>query len=350
MFIAAGWAQSSILNLTQETDANIQALRSALIIEEINYTYGQIIVRNIADYNVSLTVMKIALFKEDGTLIESIPQNGFTSLANLTKGQAAQLNAPTCNTCNRGERLKYRIWYIPTELLEKGLFKSTYILYVESSFINPIGPHTQPACPLPNKWTLIDMVDPVTWISGQDGGVIASFYGRGKVWIKAPLASDNETINFRVTVEEIGSGRSGSGSDDVEVPSENQYAIYGTYNGLKVPFKITLSSPDTNVIPHTWVFGGKKSNWGRVHAHVSGIVIFWRDEDRKVENVMLEMGADEWGTYRVTLKLKDCNDAILYQRTKLVEFKPGSNTLNVFFRVSPALDFDQIYIVETEVR
>jgi len=362
MYIAAGWAQGSMLDLTEETDVNMEALRSALIIEAINYNSElekvNLTVRNVSKYNISLTIYRIELRSaEDSERFSSIdlsPAEEYT----INQGETLEIQAPTCSNasaqelaqeCLQTDKLMYRVYYIPLTLLEKGILTSQTILYIDSGFVNPFLTLPPPRCPLPDQWTIIDVVDPVTYI---ENGRIASYGNKGKIWVRAPLASHNTTIELNIQVEEIresGNPRSGSGSDDITVPSPNEYEIFGSYNTLGTPFRIIMTSPDAQIIPQEWVFAGKLSPGGTAHVHVSGIVLFWKTEDRTISNAMLEMGSDRQGDYIVRIKFVDCTGVTLGESSRRIHFLPGTSTANVFLEIDPPVKLDQVYIVETEV-
>jgi len=362
MYFAADWAQGSMLDLTEETDINIEALRSALVIEAINYNPEletvNLTIRNISKFNISLTVYRIELRSaEDDELFSAVdlpPTEDYT----ISQGEVLEVQAPTCGDassqelaqeCLQTDKLLYRAYYIPSTLLEKGVLTSRTILYIDSGFVNPFLTLPPPRCPLPDQWAIIDIVDPVTYIQN---GRIASYQGRGKVWVRAPLASHNTTIELDILVEEIrqsGNAKSGSGSEDIAVPSPNEYEVFGDYSTLGTPFRITITSPDVQVIPREWVFAGKLDPSGMAHVHVSGIVLFWKTEDRTINNVMLEMGADRQGDYIVRIRFIDCTGAVLGESSRDIHFLPGTSTANLFLEIDPPVKLDQVYIVETEV-
>ncbi len=362
MYFAAGWAQESMLDLTEETDINVEALRSALIIEAINYNSEletvNLTIRNVSKYNISLTIYRIELRSAENDELFSSMDLSSTEEYTISQGEVLEIQAPTCGDaatqelaqeCLQTDKLMYRVYYMPLNLLEKGILTSQTILYIDSSFMNPFLTLPPPRCPLPDQWAIIDIVDPVTYI---ENGRIASYGNKGKIWVRAPLASHNMTIELNIQVEEIrdsGNPKSGSGSDDITVPSPNEYEIFGSYKTLGTPFRIVMTSPDAQIIPQEWIFAGKLGPGGTAHVHVSGIALFWKTEDRTINNAMLEMGADRQGDYIVRIRFVDCTGAVLGESSRRIHFLPGTSTANVFLEIDPPVKLDQVYVVETEV-
>ena len=362
MYFAAGWAQGSMLDLTEETDINVQALRSALIIEAIDYDSESetvnLTIRNISKYNVSLAIYKIELRSAEDDEYFSGISLPLSEDYTISQGEALRIQAPTCGDastqelaqeCLQTDKLLYRVYYMPSTLLEREILTSQTMLFVDSSFMNPFLTLPPPRCPLPSQWTIIDIMDPVTNI---ESGRIHSYGGRGKIWVRAPLASHNMTIKLNIRVEEIresGNPRSGSGSENIRVPSPNEYEVFGDYQSLGTTFRIVASSPDAQVIPQEWIFAGKLGLGGTAYVHVSGIVLFWKAEDRTINNVMLEMGADRQGDYIVRVKFIDCTGVVLGENSRRIHFLPGTSTANVFLEINPPIKLDQVYFVETEV-
>lgn len=359
MLFAAGWAQGSLLDLTRETDVNVEALRSALVIESMSYDSeaGEVnlTVRNVSKHDISLTAYRLELRSLENDTVYASMSLGL----NLSQGEVAEIDdAPTCwdamspqlaDDCLQTKQLVYRVYYIPTHLLDEGRLTSRTILYVDLSFVNPFLVSPPPVCPLPENWVIVDILDPVTNI---ESGKIHPFSGKGKIWVRLPLASESATIDLDIYVEEVresGHPKSGSGSETVDIPSQDEYEVYGDYDSLGAPFRIRLSSDSYQVIPEEWVFAGRLTNPNNAKVHVSGIVLFWETEDRTINNVMLEMGADSQGDYRVIVRFKDCTGAVVATASREVHFLPGTSTANIFLEIEEKVRFDQVYVVETEV-
>jgi len=351
MMYSAGLFSATALDLTEQTDRNIQLLRGILLIEGVDYHVGEdgrdiaeIYVRNIAKYSIDLTVTRIELLVSNEVLHDAIPRGsyGFGNLTKLRIGERAKLSAPVCNECQKGEKLIYRVWYISSALynVDNPLLSISDMLYVEVKIVKPIGAEAVLKCPIPSdNWIMIDYVDPVT---GAIFGRISSL--NPVVNIRPGLASiQAEDMPFTVTVTEIEGGRTGTGSRPIDVPTVRLERVQGDYGGLQTPYRITISS-DWNIIQREWVLDGIP---GKIH--VSGIFLQWSRIDRIIEGIMLELGYGEVGNYKVKVTLKDCDGDTLYTSS----INATVNEINVFevrfIPVSGPTRFDQVYYVETKV-
>jgi len=123
MYLAASWVQTYGVNITGEFDKYTQLMRAILVIEAMNYSdeKSTIYARNVSKYNISITICRIELYSSRRSLIvNATPPNGIGELAKLSRiGDSAGIDAPTCTYCEPGEELVYRIWYAPSEILEK---------------------------------------------------------------------------------------------------------------------------------------------------------------------------------------------------------------------------------------
>lgn len=352
--ISAGLFSNATLDLTKETDKNIQELRSQLLLEAVNYTLindverAFIIVRNIAKQQISLTVTKIDLYSVSrdevrGEIVYkyrgSIPAT-FGNLTKLSIGESKVLEAPTCPQCERGIELIYKVWYIPSNFYdENDPFKHIgEMMYTQASIIKPVGSVAPPICPLPENWVLIDKVDPVTIVD------LGEMHPVNRVYIKPAFASRVTELDLFVKIQEINGGREGYGHARTLVPTYNDVPIVGQYAGLQVPFTVTIYS-DWSTIPSTWFFDGIP---GKIH--VSGATLLWLERGRVVYSVMIELGAGSIGNYEVSVALKDCNRNVIAKGFVKVKVIEGMRTITTFIDLDKMVKFDQIYYIETSIK
>lgn len=345
MGMSAGLFFNTTLDLTNETDRNIQLLRGLLLIEAINYTetngveYATIIVRNIAKQPIDLTVTRIELLSKENVMYGSRPSAGYGNLTKLSIGESASLEAPTCPQCLKGDILIYRVWYISSASYneEQPLLSLNDMLFVESRIVKPVGPVPPPRCPLPRDWVLLDKVDPVTDVE------LGEMHSLNRVYIRPIFASESADLDIFVRIREVIGGKQGEGSRTIRVPTHSDVSIPGQYAGIQVPFIITVSS-DWPITPSTWFFDGIPNK-----IHVSGIFLQWYERDRNVYSVMIELGAGSRGNYSVSIVLRDCNQDILARGSSTVKVGPGMYSATTFIAFPDPVSFDQIYYVETDV-
>ncbi|MEN2975345.1 MAG: hypothetical protein ABDH32_07210 [Candidatus Caldarchaeales archaeon] len=345
MGISAGLFSNTTLDLTEETDRNIQLLRGLLLIEAVNYTetdgveHAEITVRNIAKQPIDLTITRIELLSAENVLYGSIPSTGFGNLTKLGIGNSSTLEAPTCPQCQRGDTLVYRVWYISSASYneEQPLLSLNDMLYVEIKIVKPVGTVPPPICPLSQSWVLVDKVDPITDVEAGE------IYSTNKIYVRPVFASQSGEVEIIVRAQEIVGGRQGSGSRIVTIPTHNDIPITGQYAGIKVPFLITVSS-EWPMIQGSWLFDGIPRK-----IHVSGIHLQWFERDKNVYSVMIELGAGEEGIYRVSIVLRNCNKDILQSASSTINVMPGMYSITTFIGLSSPVSFDQIYYVETSI-
>lgn len=349
MLYSAGIFTSTTYDLTRETDRNIQLLRGILLIEAVEYgeeygvEYAKIHVRNIAKQEIDLTVTRIELFLGD-RFYDSFPKSpqGFGNLTKLKMGEKKILDAPTCPPCQRGQNLTYRVWYISSSLydVENPLLSVSNMLYIEFKTIKPIGIAEVLKCPLPtDNWIVVDYVDPAT---GAIFGRISEL--EPAVYIRPSLASSQiNDMPFTVTVIEDNTGKSGSGTTNIDIPSVRLERISGSFGGLQTPLRIIVSS-SWNIIQREWFLDGIPEK-----LHISGIYLQWSRIDRMLEGIMLEIGLGKTGSYRMSVILKDCYGDILQVLSTNVKVERTNDFEIRFIPVSNSIRLDQIYYVETDV-
>lgn len=328
MYVTSGWVQSSMLDLTRETDEYIQSFRSLLVIENINYTEkgATIFVRNVSKWNISLTILEIQLLRGRNLV-------GTTSPATIiVKDKSANLPAPICENCKYGETLTYKIKYIPTALAEM----RHPILIAERNFTNPFS-ILYGHCELQDEWILIDMINPVTTLSGEFSQTYPI------IWIRAPLSSAPGKQSLSIGV--YGQGISTSGSAAIDFPSLRQQFLYIPHEEVKPPYNITLETSEANVVPVKWVFDGLVED-EEVKIHVSGIFLLWRPEDKVVVAIILELAVKEQGDYYISIKLSDCNNIPLF--IKGFSYT-GAGWSSEYIKVSGEFKITDVYQVETSI-
>ncbi|MEM4766157.1 MAG: hypothetical protein QXE85_03695, partial [Nitrososphaerota archaeon] len=114
-----------------------------------------------------------------------------------------------------------------------------------------------------------------------------------------------------------------------------------------VPFKVTLSSPNMQMIPGEWIFGGQPNV-----AHISGLILSWRTDDKLVDAVLAELGFGRSGTYRISITIKDCNGKVIATGSISMNINLDSSSsakATAFITLSNPVRLDQIYYVESEV-
>ena len=331
IFLASGWAQVSLHDITRKTDEYVQSFRALLAVELINYTEAgaEIRVRNVSKWDISLTIVGIDVLK-DGEVIDSFYEN-----ISLAKNDDAKFPIPV--DCKRGESLAFRIKYAPTAFLERALPP----LVIEANFTCPISiiPNR---CSLPEKWTLIDVIDLITTPSGE----ISQTYPY--IWVKAPLSSTigEERLNIHVY------GREGSSSKSflIGVPSTERIPLKISGEDVKPPYDIVLEAAGLYYIPNSFRLGGFVDENGVVEIHVSGITLLWSPEDKVAEGVIVELGATGPGSYIIKVNIEDCKGDVLLTREipySYKDIKSGWDFIYVgFAREFKATD---IYRIETSI-
>lgn len=350
MLYSAGIFTTTTYDLTKEVDRNIQLLRGILLVESVEYgeedggEYARIHVRNIAKHPIDLTITRIELLISESRLYDSLPKSplGFGNITKLEIGEKKILDAPTCPPCRKGQNLTYRVWYISSSLynVENPLLSVSDMLYVEFKTIKPIGIAEVLKCPLPNdNWIVVDYVDPAT---GAIFGRISEL--EPAVYIRPSFASSQSSgMSFTVTVIEDKTGRSGSGTTRLDVPSVRLERVPGNFGGLQTPLKIIVSS-SWNIIQREWFLDGIPEK-----LHVSGIYLQWSRIDRILEGIMLELGLGERGDYVVNIVLRDCYGDVLQVLSTEIKVERINDFEIRFIPISNYIRLDQIYHIETKV-
>jgi len=356
LLVANIWAQNSFLSTTEETDINIAVIRSFVVIEFVSYDDDgrvSLVLRNVSEDEVDVIISKVELRSlETSKIFYSRDLLGDNIV--LRRGESYTVSGlPTCEDledpmlqeeCKSTVRLAYRAYYMPLRIYGKGYRLSTTETPTGDSVI--MNPSVRLECLLPEEgWVLLDLVDPVTLVSSGDLYADPSTH-KGRVWIEAPLASGVDTITVQAVVSRIGGSGTASGSASIKVPEPAQQyyiALSGKVSQIYVPFKVTLSSPSKRIIPGEWIFGGQRNV-----AHVSGLLLSWRTEDKLVDSIIAEVGFGSLGTYRVSITLKDCNGKIIATGSNTVTAS-ASTKASIPIELSNPVRLDQIYYVESGV-
>jgi len=349
LYIASNWYFGSAIEAAEEVDKNIQIIRSALMIEKIEYydvytpNRASLTVRNVAKDNIGLRILAVDLVTMDNRII------GHKSLSDqdyvLWQGDKVVLeDVPVCagDQCHKGDLLRYRVWYIPERPLNEGSSTFEKAVFVESSFIYA-GGKLHLACPTPNDYVILDIVDPVLLTDG-------AFSGSNLIYIRPAIKNGTSPrIDIAVRVESLDGAALGyGGARNVQVPSSEEVKISGSFSGIKVPFKIIIESPDSTIIQREWVMGGKPGS-----AFASGITLLWRETDYMVHTVVIEVGApilQKDMIVKISVKIVDCINNKLAE-VEAVERIPSGMDVNlpVFIKLPEPVRFDQIYSVEAMI-
>lgn len=330
VFLASGWAQVFMHDLGQKTDEHVQSFRSLLVAEAIKYAESgvEIRLRNVSKWNISLTIMEMEVLK-DNKLIGRFPEDIV-----MWKDEAASLPVPV--DCERGRNMTARIKYAPTALSGKGLQP----LVIEVNFTCPISnvPHT---CNLPEEWALIDVVDLITTPSGE----ISQRYPF--IWIRAPLSSaaGDKSISVQIHGQEGGF----LGSFPMRLPSANQIPLKISGEGIRPPYSIVLDGPSYTPIPRNFVFGAFIEK-DEIEAHVSGMILLWRPEDKIAEGLIIELGALAPGDYTLRVKVEDCNGVDLLTLEKIYNPTSDGRVWDlIYVKFSKELKVTDIYSIKMSI-
>ncbi len=342
--VTAGFFNKTIFDLTKETSENIQEIRSVLVIEyatcDLDSNQTKFSVRNVG--MIDLTITRIELRSPQGEIYNSIPEgtaaeNMFTNITKVVKDENATLSIGGCVRENGGTVI-LRVWYISSSLFDpdnpgESMDKMSYLdLVLEST--PAVSPLT---CPIPDNWILMDFVDPISYVTS---GTIARDYVR----IRVPLASEPEEVSVTVTVQQLPSGATRSGSGTIDSISNEVQVVDADASGLHMPVKITFSpSGGWVIIPGEWTFGGIP-----YQLHVSDILLVWDETKRVVYAALVSLGVGSSGTYRVSITLKDCNGDVIASGQTIVTPVSVGGVEDTWIEFNP-VRFDQIYYVETEV-
>lgn len=328
IFLASEWAQISIYDLTQKTNEYVQSFRSLLVAEVIKYTEsgGEVRLRNVSKWNISLTVTEIEALRDDG-VVGRLRKNVL-----LAKDEATSLPLPV--ECKRGRNIVTRIKYIPTALSERNLPPLT----IEVNFTCPIS--TVPTmCSFPEGWALIDVVDLITTLSGELSQVYPF------IWIRAPLSSieGDESINVEVRGQE----GSYSGSFPIRLPGAERIPLKISNEGIKPPYNITLKGPSYTPIPRDFTLGAFVEE-DEVKAHISGITLLWRPEDKIAEGLLIEMGVFAPGNYTIKVSVEDCNGNDLLTLMKFYSYTGDRGVWDfLYVEFKEELKVTDIYSIRT---
>jgi len=348
LYVASSWYFGSALEATEEVDKNVQMIRSALMIEKIVYDYNlnkaNMTIRNVARDNMSLRIIAVDLVTMDNRIIghKALPSHGYI----LRQGEKIVIeDIPTCdvNKCHKGDLLKYRVWYAPERytdgqfsILGKATFIESPIIYAGGKFFL--------ACPPPEEYVVIDIVDPVLLTDGQ-------FSVSNTIYIRPAISGSgsSSTIDVMIYVENLDNRTWGSGGAyDIKIPSSEDVKVVGNFSGIKVPFKVLIYSPDMEAIPREFVMGGSPNK-----VFVSGITFIWRETDYMVHTIVVEVGArplSENVLVKVSVKILDCLDNTLAEVEAAERVPSGMDVdLPVFIKLPKPVRFDQIYSVEAEI-
>lgn len=347
LYVASNWYFGSAIEATEEADKNVQIVRSALMVEKTVYDYtlnrANITVRNVAKDDLNLRIIAVDLITADNRFI------GHRSLSDrdyiLRRGEKIVLEEmPVCgeDQCHKGDLLRYRVWYIPERYADGQSLRLGKATFVESSFIYAGGVPFL-ACPPPSDYVMVDIVDPILLTDGQ-------FSGSNTIYIRPAIKpGSSSTIDLMVYIEELNNGASGYGSvNDVRVPSSEDIKVVGGFSGIKVPFRMIIYSPDTEIVQKEWVMSGNPSS-----AFVSGITLLWRETDYMVHTVVVEVGApilSEGVVIEVSVRILDCSGNQLAEVEATERVPSGMDIdLPVFIKLPKPIRFDQIYFVEAGV-
>lgn len=358
LYVAASWYAGSALEATEEIDKQIEMIRAAMMIENISVNYtpmgskADISVRNVAKSDLRLRILMVELLTIDNRVMvrESLIDQGIV----LGKGEVKKLrDIQGCRECQKGEILRYRVWYAadkPTSDLAAMMKRAAF---VEASFVHAVGGASL-SCPdmQTNDVLVVDIVDPILHVEGTFLSNVVEVRPALK-FIRA-----YEKVNLYVTVESLRDGKVGTGlAENVDVTKAERVSVRGDFQGLRIPLKISIyanypgdaiSSPYTVVMPREWVFDGQPNR-----VIVSGISLLWRDTDYKVHTILVELGSVELSEsirLRVSVRIIDCYSQLIEEVEATETIPPGIDLDRaVFIRLRQPVRIDQIYFVETRL-
>ncbi|MEM0011322.1 MAG: hypothetical protein QXT84_06490, partial [Candidatus Bathyarchaeia archaeon] len=102
-----------------------------------------------------------------------------------------------------------------------------------------------------------------------------------------------------------------SGSFPMRLPSADQIPLKISGEGIKPPYSIVLDGPSYTPIPRNFVFGAFIEK-DEIEAHVSGMILLWRPEDKIAEGLIIELGTLAPGKYTLRVSVEDCNGGDLF--------------------------------------
>lgn len=350
LYVANTWYFGSMIEATEEVNENVEIIRSALMIEQIIYDYDRntanLSVRNVAKDNLDLKIIAVELLAMDNRLIG---RSSFSDLNYiLQRGQRLDLvNVPTCIQCYKGELLKYRVWYVSRKHADDPSSMFGKAVFAEASFIYSQGELYLP-CPPPSDYVMIDIVDPILLTNGE-------FTSSNTIKIRPAIKLPSPTIaDITVYVESLNEGRIAIGSKrNVPVPSTEEVDIIGPFQGIKTPFKISISvfDPGTGkdmAIQREWVISGIPDR-----VVVNGITLLWREMDYAVHTVVVEISAPsppDNVKVRISVKIKDCLGNELAEVEASEDIPSGEEFYSpIFIRLPKPIRFDQVYSIETGI-
>lgn len=354
LYIANNWYFGSAIEVAEEVDKNIQIIRSALMIERIDYDVGSgdtpssasLTIRNVAKDDLSLRIMAVDLVTMDNRIIGRMPLSDRDYI--LRRGERLVLeDVPTCgvNQCRRGDVLRYRVWYAPERYVDGQSSTPGKAVFVESSFVY-MGGEPPLACPTPKDrdYIMIDIVDPILMTDGI-------FDYRNEIHIRPAIKSGFPSkIDLTVYVESLDESVSGfGGARSVRVPSSEEIKVTGDFSGIEVPLRIKIESPDdVEIIQKEWIMGGRPGS-----AFVSGINLLWRETDHMVHTVVVMIAAPELPKnikIKISVKLVDCLGNNIAE-VKVTEMVPSNMDVDmpVFIKLPEPIRFDQIYSIEVAI-
>ncbi|MCX8193474.1 MAG: hypothetical protein N3G77_06670 [Nitrososphaeria archaeon] len=338
MLTASGWAQIMIHDMTSVTDRHVQSFRSLLVVENINYTESvkEAIIRNVSEWDIELTIVEAGVSRKDIVISRLSP------FITLRKNESASI--PIVVDCKRGDTYTFWVKYIPTQSIGKGFT----VLDTVRNFTCPIS-IVSSRCSLPGRWAFVDVVDPITTLSG--------FFSQTYpyIWIRALKSSTTgrEVLNLHIHSQE----GVFSESTEIKLLDSEQTPVRISNIDIKPPYNITLEGSSVFFLPtriefSTYVEGDKTK------IHVSGMNILWRPEDLIAEGIIIELGIFDPGDYterniNVGVNVKDCNGRSLF--SEIVEYKYTSEVGNkgdwdsIYVEFTDEFKITDIYHVETTI-
>lgn len=299
----SGYAFMTRLSAQEEVDKELKVLRSAISADFVLCPRGEALIRNIGKEPV--VIFRLIVLKNGEVTWDSFKVHGIKALSRLDIGGVS--NPPVRFVCptihSKEDVVTVQFHYIP-----ESLFNPSYpelidptpdvLLFRVATFkVEETSPlRLNKVChDIPTNWAWIDFVDP------EDSPPYGSLGQR--IGLRLPEASNTLLINLKVEVKGSSGTRSATGSV-ISISEETQW-INIDLRGLRYPVTIrfeTNSSEDMNVLQNEWYFDAMDNSY------VNYVKLLWNRLDEKVVGSYVSVFHRISGTYRVVVKLIDCNN------------------------------------------
>ena len=293
---------------TEEVNAELLVLRSLISADYV--FYGDAYLRNIGKEPV--VIFRLIVFNNGTPIWDS----GIREMLKLDVGELGKISYQ-CPSCREGDSITLQVHYIPEKLYDPSSPElinptSDVVLFRVASF--PVEEYSlgmAGRCPTQSNWVWVDFVDPVE--EGQNGALSRI------VKLRLSKASTLKDITLHVRLKDS-DDRSTEGSrtlpsmSDVDEIIEMQSA-----GGLKYPARVFLNVEDPNwtLIQNQWYFGRDAT------AYVDLVKILWNSFNYRLIEVFAKVFHLDGGTYKVDVKIYDCEDRLIAEGSSIKEVYLG---------------------------